>query len=396
MKKLLILGAGIEQLPGIKQAKLMGLYVIAFDYNPQAPGFEYCDEHYVISTIDIDKAVEKASELLPDGVITLASDMPMRTVAAIGEKLGLRTIDSQTAIRATDKGIMRRALEEHGVPIPEYHTVNCESDFLCVAQKFIDRDTRFICKPTDNAASRGVVLCDKTTNLENAYKYCKDSSRKGTIIVEEYMEGYEVSVETIAEDGIVHVIAITDKLTSGAPNFVELGHSQPSMLSKEIQETIVDIAVKANKAIGIENGPSHTEIIVTKQGPKIVELGARLGGDNINTHLVPLSTGVSIVECVIRCALGEPINYLPKYSKGAAIRFFEGKPGVVKSIRGIDTAKSLTGVITVDSYVNIGDKTDYLHSSDERLGCVVAQADNAEEAINLCEEAKKSIVFDIV
>ena len=395
MKKILILGAGIEQLPGIKKAKEMGLYVITFDYNPNAIGFSFADESYVISTIDIEAALSKAKELRPDGVITLASDMPMRTVAAIGNELHLNTIDMQTAIKATDKAVMRRTLKENNVPVPYFFEVSSFEEYLNATNWFIDRKLRFITKPTDNAASRGVVLCDYRSDFKEVYTYSTSNSRKGHIMVEEYMEGPEVSVETIAKDGQVYIIAITDKLTSGAPYFAELGHSQPSRLSQEIQTKISDVVIRANQAIGIKNGPSHTEVIVTNEGPKIVEIGARLGGDNINTHLVPLSTGVDIVACVINNALGEPIDTEKKLSKGAAVRFFSGQNGTLLGIKGIEEAREIPGVIQIDAYVSVGDPVNELHSSDERLGCIIAQGETADQAIHICELGAKEIEFVI-
>ena len=191
--------------------------------------------------------------------------------------------------------------------------------------------------------------------MDAAYEYTVKYSRGGEIVVEEFMEGPEVSVETLAVDGEVHVIQITDKLTTGAPYFVEMGHSQPSQLKEEIQEEIKEVAIAANNTIGIKNGPSHTEIKVTKDGPKIVELGARLGGDCITTHLVPLSTGVNMVECSIRCALGEKPDLEPKWSKGSAIMYLKTETGTVKDIKGIEEAEAILGVKQVSIVHGVGE-----------------------------------------
>lgn len=175
--------------------------------------------------------------------------------------------------------------------------------------------------------------------VRKAYDYCKPYSKTGDVIVEEYMSGPEVSVETLSIDGTCHVLQITDKLTTGAPHYVEMGHSQPTRHSKEIAKKISETAIAANKAIGIKNGPSHTEIIITGEGPKIVEIGARLGGDCITTHLVPLSTGVDMVECNIRIAMGEKPDISCKYNRGSAIRYLSTENGVIKNIKGLDAAK---------------------------------------------------------
>ena len=303
-KKLMILGASILQLPAIEKAKEMGLDVIVVDMNPEAIGFNVKGiKKEIISTTDISAIVKVAKSYQIDGIITLATDMPMRSVAAVAKEMGLVGIDEITALKATNKIEMRKALQEKGVPIPEFYKVSSEEEYKEVVSRF---RCPFIVKPADSSGSRGIFevkdIADQKL-IEKAYKYAISYSTVGDVVVEEYMSGPEVSVETLSIDGVCHVIQITDKLTTGAPHYVELGHSQPTRHGNEVADQISKIAIAANKAIGIKNGPSHTEIIVTSEGPKIVEIGARLGGDNITTHLVPFSTGVNMVECCIKIAL---------------------------------------------------------------------------------------------
>lgn len=389
-KKIMILGASILQLPAIQKAKEMGLRIIAVDMNPDAIGFQ--EEGVikeVVSTIDIPAVVECAKRHSIDGVMTLASDMPMRTVAAVSKELGLVGITEETALKATNKACMREALRQYGVPIPIFYKVSNLQQYNEAVSKF---KIPFIVKPADNSGSRGIVkienLNDKTAIIE-AYEYSKSSSRNGDVVVEEYMCGPEVSVETLTVDGECHVIQITDKITTGAPHFVEMGHTQPSQLDIETKKQIAEIAKMANKAIGITNGPSHTEIIVTKNGPKIVELGARLGGDCITTHLVPLSTGVDMVESCIKIALGEKPDIAVKFAKGSAIRYLSCKSGKIENITGIESAQSMEGIKQVSIVHNVGDYAFEIRSSSDRVGFVVAQGENAVDAIEKCENAIK-------
>lgn len=187
------------------------------------------------------------------------------------------------------------------------------------------------------------------------------------------------------------MIQITDKMTTGAPYFVETGHSQPSMLPADIQLKIMEVAVAANRSIGIENGPSHTEIKVTSEGPKIIELGARLGGDNITTHLVPLSTGVNMVECCIKIALGETPDYKTKHYKASAIRYLESKEGVIQKIEGVQNAGKIEGIKQISIVHGVGEHIKQVRSSVDRIGFVIAQADSAVEAMKKCENAIKEI-----
>ena len=387
-KKFMILGASILQLPAIKKAKEMGLQVIAVDMNPEAIGFkEEGVFKEIISTIDIPAVLDCAKRHRIDGVMTLASDMPMRTVAAVSKELGLVGITEETALKATNKAYMREALKQGSVPIPEFYKVSNREEYQAVASKF---NVPFIVKPADNSGSRGIVKIDDlldTKAIFDAYDYSKASSRNGDVIVEEYMNGPEVSVETLTVNGECHVIQITDKITTGAPHFVEMGHTQPSQLDNVTKEKIAIVAKMANKAIGITNGPSHTEIIVTENGPKIVELGARLGGDCITTHLVPLSTGVDMVENCIKIALGEKPTINATISKGSAIRYITCDSGKIESITGVEEAELVDGIQQISLLRDVGDIVSEIKSSSDRVGFVVAQGDTVTDVVNKCTRA---------
>ena len=391
-KKLMILGASILQLPAIEKAKEMGLETIVVDINPNAVGFKVEGiKKEIISTIDIPAVVNSAKKHNIDGIMTLATDMPMRTVAAVSREMGLIGISEETALKTTNKAEMRNVLQKAGVPIPKFYKVQNKEEYFEIIKKF---DVPFIVKPVDSSGSRGIFKVTNFLDQEmamHAYDYCYPFSRNGDIVVEEYMNGIEVSVETLTIDGVCHIIQITDKLTTGAPYFVEMGHSQPTVQSDEMANRISEVAKAANLAVGIQNGPSHTEIIITKDGPKIVEIGARLGGDNITTHLVPLSTGVNMVECCIKIALGEKPDISPKWTKGSAIRYFQQNAGRIKEIIGLDVANSVRGVIQISMVYGVGEMITEINNSGSRIGFVICQDDNAEQAIKDCEEVLNKI-----
>ena len=395
MKKLMILGASILQLPAILKAKEMGLQVIAVDRDKNAIGFKSADICLEISTLDMPAVVHAAKQYDIDGIVTLASDMPMRTVAAVAKEMNLVGISEDTALKATNKILMRECLKANNVPIPVFFRVNSYDTYDQVVRQF---GGKCIVKPADNSGSRGVFLINDVHNqelIQYAFEYSKKHSRSGEIIVEEYMKGPEVSVETLSVDGNVYVAAMTDKLTTGAPRFVEMGHSQPSNLQKDIREKTKKIAVAAVKAIGIKDGPAHTEVIVTIEGPKIVELGARLGGDNITTHLVPLSSGIDMVKCCIEIALGHKPNISSQFEKGSAIRYFQTRAGEIVHIDGIEKAERIHGVKQVSFSKKIGDYVGEIHNSTDRVGFVISQAENQNEAINICNQAQDLIEIGI-
>ncbi len=397
MKKLMILGASVLQIPAIVEAKKLGLYVIAVDMNPNAEGFSYADKKVVVSTTDTEKVLEEAKKNKIDGIITIASDRPMTTVAKVAKELDLIGIDEKTAINATNKSKMRDALKAYGVPIPMYFSVEDYDQYIKAIDNLRNKKYKCIVKPADNSGSRGIRLVENydIDQLKKIYDYCKKNSNSGKLVVEEYMQGPEVSVETISRNGTCNVIQITDKLTTGAPYFVEMGHNQPSQLPIDIIEKIKKVAIDANKAVGIENGPSHTEIKVTKDGPKIVELGARLGGDNITTHLVPYSTGINMVEASIKIALGEDVDITKKINMASAARYKKCDIGKIIKITGVDQANKIQGVKDVKIVHGVGEESRQIKSSNDRVAYVISQAENTSKATLYCEKALEKIKIEV-
>ena len=387
----MIVGASVLQLPAILKAKEMGLCVAVVDYNPQAIGISYADQYYNASTMDEDAVLAAAEDYRPDGIMTLATDMPMRGVAKASDKLHLHSISYDTAVKATDKYEMIKAFKEYNVPSPWYFVADSLAEL-----KAHESEISFPCiiKPTDNAGSHGVAKVLSFQDLLDNYEYAHSCSRHGRVIVEEYLEGPEVSVEVMVVDGRVNILQITDKITTGAPHFVEMGHTQPSSLPYATQIDIRSVTVAACKAIGIDKGPVHVEMKVTQRGPVMIELGARMGGDNITTHLVPLSTGIDMVGSTIKVALGEEPEITPTLSFSSAIRYFDAPFGVIKSIENKEVAELVPGVKQITFTKNVGEESKPIHCSNDRIGFVIAQGRTVEQAVKACMNAMELIVIN--
>lgn len=401
-KKMMILGASALQVPAIKKAKEMGYEIILVDYDPDAVGFELADVKLVVSTLDQEEVLKQARIYKPDVVITSTSDGPVRTAAYVNEKLGKQPdLSYEDSLCATIKSYMRERLKECHVPIPQYFVVSNEKEFQNAVQAL---QGDMIVKPADNAGSRGVVLIKKDaetgkTQPEDTlavYEYSKSNSRNGVVMVEEFMEGEEVSVESMTVNGETTVVTITDKLTTPPPYFVELGHAEPSRHSAKLQEQIREITKQAVAAIRLQNGPSHTEVKLTKDGPKIVELAARLGGDFITSRLVPLSTGVDMVGNSVILATGGQVELAKKWDKGAAIRFIPGESGTIKQVTVPKEVYGFPGIEEIVLYKKAGDTSHGTKSSNDRLGHVIATGKDAKEAFERATDVmeKISVVYE--
>lgn len=389
-KRMMILGASALQVPAIEKAKELGYEVILVDYDEHAVGFALGDVNLVVSTLDQEEVYRQALIYEPDVVITSTSDGPVRTAAYVNEKLGKEPdLSYEDSLCATIKSHMRRRLEEHQVPIPAYYAVKDLEEFRKAVEAL---EGACIVKPADNAGSRGVVLLDGkkklgVDKLRGTYEYSKGNSRNGTVMVEEFMTGAEVSVEAMTVNGETTIVTITDKFITPPPYFVELAHSEPSQLDEEVQAQIRDVALRAIKAIGLKNGPSHTEIKVTPDGPKIVELAARLGGDFITSRLVPLSTGVDLVGASVLLATGAQVDLEPKWKKGSAIHFVQGQEGRIKRITVDEKLSEMDGVEEVAVYKQNGDEVHGTKSSNDRLGHIITVGENAQEAMEIGRKA---------
>ena len=392
-KSMMILGAGPLQVPAIRKAKEMGYRIILVDYDENAVGFPLADVKLVVSTLDQEEVYRQALIYRPDVVITSTSDGPVRTAAYVNEKLGKKPdLSYEDSLCATVKSHMRNRLKECGVPIPAYAAVEDFEGFREMTERL---KGRCIIKPADNAGSRGVVLLEEgmrqEKELRRAYEYSRSNSRNGMVMVEEFMSGPEVSVEALTVDGRTEIIAITDKFITPPPYFVELAHCEPSRLPENVQERIREVAREAVKAIRLQNGPSHTEVKITEEGPKIVELAARLGGDFITSRLVPLSTGVDLVGASVELAAGKKPELTRTCGRGAAIHFLQGREGILRRITVPEEIYRLKGVEEVVLYRKEGDRIHATRSSNDRLGHVITTGETAEEAMRTGEIALEMI-----
>ena len=391
MKKILFLGGPEFQIPFIKKAKEKGYFVGIIDISPNAPALDFADKVYISSVKDKEKVLEIAQDFNPDGITVGMVDSAVLTCAYVTTKLGLPGLSEEVAQKATNKYDMIKAFEKNNVPHPWFIYVPKED----INKKLEIPSYPVIVKPVDMAGSRGISIAFSYDELIKALSYSANVSERGNIIVEEYLEGPEVSVEIVVKDSIPEVIQITDKTTTGAPHFAEIGHLQPSQLPSNILNEIANVACNAAKSIGLINSLVHAEIKVTKNGPKMIELGARGGGDGIAEQLLELSTGVSFPEIALQIAMGEPIT-IPRERKqnASCIRFIQTQEGILDSIKNVDESRLLKGIADIKILGITGNQYHNVVDNSGRLGYVIATSESAESAKDLCDKAISKIIVN--
>jgi len=388
MSKIMFIGAGYFQEPGIRRAKELGHFVIATDGNREAPGLKLADEAFVVDVKDKKAHLKIASQQSIDAVLSIASDACIETVASVTEEFGLAGIDSKVAECGTDKALMRDAFAKSGVPSPRFFAVH---DYAELQDRAVQIGYPLVVKPADNAGSRGVQKVDDPSGLESAYKNARAYSRKQKVMVEEFMEGVEVSVEVLMSGGKMHIIAVSDKIRTQPPYLLDTHVIFPTACSVEDREKVIAVARASIDSVGITQGPVHIELMMTSEGPIPVELAARGPGFKVFTDILPIITGVDLLKAHIDVALGNLLDLTFDQKMSAAIRFFSATDGSVKDVKGIEEVKLMPGIHDIEIYVKEGDKVKSLTSGADRIGHVIATAPSREQVMKLIEEVDEKL-----
>lgn len=323
MKKIAIIGANDFQNPLILKAKSLGYETHVFAWQDGSIGEKTADYFYPISIVEKDEILEKCKEIGIDAITTIASDLATLTVNYVAEKLGLPGNSLECTKKSTNKYEMRKAFKEEGLATPGFEIVSSPKDI----EKLSDMEYPLIVKPTDRSGSRAITKIYKKEELEEAISKAIENSFEKKAIVEEYIEGNEFSAEGITYNGEHKFLTITRKATTGAPHFIETGHIEPAGLNKDMEEKIYNELTKALTALKITNSATHSEFKITPNGDiRIIEIGARMGGDCIGSDLVQISTGCDFIKMVIDVAMGnKPSFEKVTEPKIAVIRFIFNK-----------------------------------------------------------------------
>lgn len=328
-KKLVIIGASELQLPLILKAKEKGYETHVFAWKCGDIGEKEADFFYPISIVEKEEILKACKNILPNGIISIASDLAVITVNYVADKLNLIGNPIDDVKVTTNKFLMRERLDSNNIRCPKYIKTN--------SSKFSENiNYPVIVKPTDRSGSRGVSKIEDSEQLKLAIENAISQSFSKEAIIEEYIQGKEYSVECISQNGVHNVLAITEKITTGAPNFIEIGHIQPARIDKNLANIIERHVKESLDALNIKNGASHSEIMITDCGDIfIIEIGARMGGDCIGSDLVEISTGFDFVDGVIDCSCGI-MNSINKKNTG----FF----GIVRYIFNEEDLKVLMDI----------------------------------------------------
>lgn len=301
MKKIAVIGANEPLEPFFKQVKALGYYIVGIAYEEGAVCKKYCDKFYPISFADKDTVLEICKQEKVNGITSFSLESALPTVIYVAQKMGLVSNAEECLHRLENKFTMREALNAAGISNPQYAIISKAEELDSISIPF-----PCIVKPADSGGSQGVTKVGNFKEMKAAFIRALDYSREGKVIIEQYIDGREFSVEYLSFNGRHVNIQITDNVTSGAPYFVELQHHQPANLTDEQRQRICSLVESALTALAVTNSPSHTEVkLNSKDELYVIEIGARLGGDFITSDLVRLSTDYDLVKGAMELAIGD-------------------------------------------------------------------------------------------
>lgn len=402
--KLLILGAGRNQLNAIKKAKKKGHTVIVSDYLPDSPGKTLADFSEMTSTFDIEGNIEVAKKYQVDGVLTIGTDQPVLTAARVAEALSLpHMISSDTALKATNKKYMKKAFIENSIPTSRYLLVSYEE--LDNNQKLFFKLGRLnfpvVVKPVDSQGQRGVFKIPKLDRnilafIREAFMHTRDN----VIIVEEFCAGDEITISGWVEDYNPYILIITDRpLLNVEPHLgIMTAHQFPSPYTFSHHDELQQLVSKTVAALNIASGPIYLQVIITPQRAELVEIACRIGGGH-EDELIPLVTGIDPLDMLIDKSLGKMIDIdrLKSYQllnnpNYAQTKFIMAYPGQVKRWGGLEQVKKMKGVVNAQFYYpQLKEIKEIVDSSTSRWGYIMASGTDKPELEDNVRKAYQAV-----
>ncbi len=388
MKKIMILGAGIYQVPLIKTAKRLGVYTIVVSIPGHYPGFAIADKVYYENTTDYEKVLEIAKEEQIDGIVTAGTDVAVITIGKVCDEMGLCGLSFEAAQIAANKLLMKTKYEEYGVRTAKFREIPL--DVSDVAERVKGLSFPLIFKSVDSSGSRGIVRVDSEAGFDGALANVKANTRSDYFIVEEFIEGEEFGAQAFVYHGkLVFIIPHGDYVFHGDTG-VPIGHFAPYDLSEEIIEDAKEQLAGAVKAMGLDNCAINADFILKDGKTYVLELGGRSGATCL-AELVSIYYGFDYYEKILRTALGEDVVFECDRQKtpNASMLLMSEKDGHIKS--QTNENEENPDIYEIQFDYQPGDEVHKFHVGPHRIGHVVTKGETLDAAVKTLHAALDQI-----
>jgi biotin carboxylase len=395
MARLLVLGAGPAQLGVLAAARAAGLTVVAADRDPSAPGFRYADRRAIVS-IEDEPAIERLARAEDvDGVIAPGSDHAVAIAARVAERLGVaHPFTPETAQVAVSRQKQRERLTAAGIPQPR--SIVCRS-LAEVTRAAEELGYPVVIEAPNRAGERWIGLAPDRDALAAAAADALAEARGDFCLVEELFGGRVITVNAFSVRGRFVPLTVTDREQAPPPAFgVLLAHLWPADLEPAEVGAAIEVAAAAARAIGVELGPTTTQILLGEEGPLLAKLSTRVGGGH-DAELCRIALGVDLNALAVTVALGGDVNTVslaPSSGvEAACVRFLIAPAGVLKEVRGLEEAYAFDGVRGIRIYRKPGHVFGELRRASDRAGAVLATGDTPADALACADRAAAHIRF---
>lgn len=394
MKKLLMLGGGFLQNFVILKAKELGYCVHCLDANPNAVGFKSADAHAVINIIDLEACLAYARQWRIDGVLTAATDFSVLTMSYIAQEMNLPGINYASAKMIKNKADVRRCLFEAKADDTGYsYEIDSIEGIADVLPKI---KFPVMMKPVDGSGSRGASKVESAEDFAKAVEFAMSGSMSNRAVAEPFIAGREYGVESFVENGDIHILAVMQKDMTQPPYYAELGHAIPSGLSIEIETKVKDCVRKSLIALGVNHGSVNMDLLITKEGDvHIVDVGARMGGNLIGSHIIPAGTGIDYMGNMIRAAVGDATDWNPVWKpRPVATKLLALNPGRVKALPDFK-ALEIEYNVQIEHHLHVGDEITVYRTNLDGCGYVVGCGSSVEDCISIVNNVRNVIDVSI-
>lgn len=391
MKKLLILGAGIYQVPLIKTAKRMGIQTLVASIPGKYPGFEIADKVFYENTVDYEKILEIAKEEKIDGIVTAGTDVAVITIGKVCDALGLKGLSADAAIVASDKMLMKEKYEEYGVRTARYREIKTDDEQY--ADKISGLQFPLIFKSVDSSGSRGITRVDSPEEFEAARQNVLDNTRADHYLIEEFIEGEEFGAQAFVKDGKLEFILPHGDYVFQGNTGVPIGHFAPYDLAPEVIEDAKVQLAKAAEAMGLDNCAINADFILKDNKTYVLELGGRSGATCL-AELVSIYYDYDYYEKIIKTALGEEVDFESDMAiPNASMLLMSDKDGVIQHQENNNADDPNIFDVQFD-YVP-GDDVRKFRVGPDRIGHVITKGKTLEEAVDVLHRALDNITIEI-
>jgi formate-dependent phosphoribosylglycinamide formyltransferase (GAR transformylase) len=393
MQKVMVLGAGIYQVPLIKKVKEMGKYCIVVSIPGNYPGFQYADKVYCENIVNSEEILKIAKKENIDGICLTGTDVGVVTLGYVCSKLGLCGPSAKAGRTASNKLLMKNAFVQYGVNTANFQYVNVQEQNLKDICDKIGYPVIF--KAIDSSGSRGIIKVESPDKIEEAKKIVLAVTKSDKYIIEEYLEGMEFGAQAFVQDGkIKFVLPHGDYVFKGNTG-VPVGHYVPYDISENLNEAVKVETMKAIQSIGLDNCAINADFMLCNDKVYVLEIGARAGATCL-VELVSIFYGYDYYEKIIRASLGEKVDFSPVNEKrvpNASKLILAEKSGII--INMINENEKSPDVFDVSFDYKIGDHVNKFRIGPDRIGQVIVKRESLDACFDLLNEVMEKVHVEV-